>query len=89
MDIRKGGVVNYISQKGNVLTNEPPWYPTGLILANYYMNDLLLAIPRRAMTFTERKKALTLTGPIVGQEGRNISEKGILDTGVRARGREQ
>ena len=41
------------------------------------------------MTFTERKKALTLTGPIGGQEGRNISEKGILDNGVHARGREQ
>ena len=41
------------------------------------------------MTFTERKKALTLTGLIGDQEGRNISEKGILDTGVRAGGKEQ
>ena len=41
------------------------------------------------MAFTQRKKALALTGLIGGQERRNISEKGILDTGVRARGREQ
>ena len=42
-----------------------------------------------AMPFTERKKALTLTGLIGDKQGRNISENGILDTGVRAGGKEQ
>ena len=41
------------------------------------------------MPFTERRKALTLTGLTGDKEGRNISEKGILDTGVRAGGKEQ
>ena len=41
------------------------------------------------MTFTERKKALTLAGLIREQQGRNISYSGIMDTGVRAKKKEQ
>ena len=44
---------------------------------------------KSAMTFTERNKALALTGLTGGQEGKNIGEKGMPDTGVRGRGREQ
>ena len=39
MDIGKIDVVNYVRTEGIVLSNEPPWYPTGLNVANYHMND--------------------------------------------------
>ena len=38
-EIGKGSIVNYVSEKGNVLSKEPPWSPTGLMLVRYHMKD--------------------------------------------------